>query len=300
MEKRKDPDLIEKIAYGLPVDVRAEFLNEMRYLRSLPENDEILRILRAMMFLTLLTEQVPQRILTEREKLEYSCKEITATAKSIEKSGSEYYRKLNKQLTQLPADIAAGINPKAIVENINGSLKKQFDISTIPIVAQELAANAETIRTAASKYKSATMELSGQWRTAAISARAAIDNIRTTVSNAVETSERATKSFTRTFNKTYHWAIGIIAAGVLLTGIMIGIMIFDSNCYQKPYLSIQANLSDSKISYYCFSHKAGRTPTLLLLTSRPLTQTRPSLPTQAIAGDRSRQTSCGTLRLTTN
>ena len=144
-------------------------------------------------------------------------------------------------MTQLPADIAAGINPKAIVENINDSLKKQFDISTIPLVAQELAAGARTIKAATSEYTRSTIEMSDKWRSASAKAHEAIDNIRTTVSNAVETSEKATKSFTRTFNKTYRWVIGIIAAGVLLTGIMIGILIFDyfrprtKNIYEIPY-----------------------------------------------------------------
>ena len=127
-ERTKEPDLIEKIAYFLPIEVRADFLNEMRYLRSLPENDEILRIIHVMQYLMLLMEQIPVRILTEREKLEIICNEVTSTAKRLEKVGSEYYQQLHKRLIQLPDDIASGINPKAIVELINDNLKKQFSI----------------------------------------------------------------------------------------------------------------------------------------------------------------------------
>ena len=42
----------------------------MRHCQSLPENDEMLRILRAMQFLTLLMVQVPGEVAAEREKLE--------------------------------------------------------------------------------------------------------------------------------------------------------------------------------------------------------------------------------------
>ena len=57
--KAVEPDLTDRIADGLPADIRADFYREMRHCRSLPENDEMLRILRIMQFLTLLMEQVP-------------------------------------------------------------------------------------------------------------------------------------------------------------------------------------------------------------------------------------------------
>jgi len=148
MEKTKEPDLIDRIADALPPEVRTAYYREMRHCKSLPESDEMLRILRAMMFLTLLTEQVPNRVLTEREKFEAASHEIVAIAKRLITVGSEYYQKLDKQLTRLPDEIATGVNPVAIVERINGSLKRQFDLSTIPVVAKELAANAGSIKTA--------------------------------------------------------------------------------------------------------------------------------------------------------
>ena len=46
-----EKDLIDRIAESLPADVRADYYREMRHCRSLPENDEMLRILRAMQFL---------------------------------------------------------------------------------------------------------------------------------------------------------------------------------------------------------------------------------------------------------
>jgi hypothetical protein len=56
---RSEPDLIDRIANALPEEVRADYYREMRHCRSLPENDEMLRILRAMQFLALLMDGVP-------------------------------------------------------------------------------------------------------------------------------------------------------------------------------------------------------------------------------------------------
>jgi len=231
MEKPREPDLIEKIAKGLPLEIRAEFLNEMRYFRSLPESDELLRILRAMMFLTLLTEQVPMRILTEREKLEPILNAVIATANRLEATGSEYHKRLDKRLTQLPLDIANGVNPQAIVELINRNLKKQFSMTTIPSVARELAANAMRIETAASEYTRATAELCDSWLSTSSKAQEAVKEINNAVSKAAKTAERATEAFSHDFRKNYHRVLRTICIIAVLTGIMIGILIFD---YLRP------------------------------------------------------------------
>ena len=231
MEKSKEPDLIEKISYGLPLEVRAEFLNEMRYLRSLPENDELLRILRVMQFLTLLMEQVPMRVLTEREKLEHACSEIIGIAKRLETTGSKYYQELDQRLTRLPGDIATGISPKAIVGLINDNLKKQFTLSTIPIVAKELAINAETIKTATREYTRASGELCDSWQETADEAQKTIEKINGAVSGAVKATQKAALDFSDIFKKTYKKALWILCAMALATEIMIGLVIVN---YVQP------------------------------------------------------------------
>ena len=45
-----EPDLIDRIANALPAELQAGYYREMRHCRSLSENDEMLRILRAMQF----------------------------------------------------------------------------------------------------------------------------------------------------------------------------------------------------------------------------------------------------------
>jgi hypothetical protein len=45
-----EPDLVDRIAQDLPADVRPAYYRELNHCRSLPESDEMLRILRAMQF----------------------------------------------------------------------------------------------------------------------------------------------------------------------------------------------------------------------------------------------------------
>ena len=60
----REMDLIDRIAEALPLDIRADYYRELRHCRSLPDNDEMLRILRIMQFLTVLIHQVPERIVS--------------------------------------------------------------------------------------------------------------------------------------------------------------------------------------------------------------------------------------------
>ena len=77
-----EKDLIDRIAESLPADVRADYYREMRHCRSLPENDEMLRILRVMQFLVVLMVDVPERITTERQGFEQN---IGVAIKALEK-----------------------------------------------------------------------------------------------------------------------------------------------------------------------------------------------------------------------
>ena len=134
-----EADLIDRIANALPAEVRADYYRELRHCRSLPENDEMLLILRAMQYLTLLMVQVPGRVAVEREKFDQL---FTTALKTVEKwhqSSEAYQTQLDQRLSRLPVEIAAGISPQAIAGNINESLRQRFVQSTIPETALALA-----------------------------------------------------------------------------------------------------------------------------------------------------------------
>ena len=95
----------------------------------------MLRILRMMQFLTVLIEQVPERIVTERERIEAMIAEIAA-----------YHRVLEERLTALPPAIAKGMSPDTVAASINESLRQQFERSTIPQTAGALSAVAADIK----------------------------------------------------------------------------------------------------------------------------------------------------------
>ena len=215
-------DLVDRIAGALPENIRADFYREIRHCRSLPENDEMLRILRIMQFLTLLTESVPKQIVVEREKLELLFTQgLYAQQKTIE-SNENYQRQLNLTLTRLPARITAGIQTETIVAYINDNLRESFNRSTIPETVKTLGKIAEQLNKATSEYAATTDAISRSYQDAAYRAKQAIHHMNTAISQAADTTKEAAEKLSNTFTPTY-WAVLMLVSSLsFFFGLLFG------------------------------------------------------------------------------
>jgi len=220
-----EADLIDRIANALPAEVRAEYYRELRHCRSLPENDEMLLVLRAMQFLTLLMVQAPGRVAVERERLEQL---FTAALRSLEqllKSSEAYKRQLDERLSRLPVEIAAGISPQAIAANINESLRQRFVLSTIPETARVLAQVAEQMKKVTEEFGATASTLGNSYRGAAEEARRSIDSMQSAVSRAAESARRAANDLSVDFRQEYRWSLYALSSLALLIGFILGMLV---------------------------------------------------------------------------
>src|SRR5262245_39032297 len=135
-----DVDIVDRIARDLPVEVRAAYYRELNHCRSLPENDEMLRILRAMQFLTLLMREVPERVSIERERLEQLFRGGMESLTEFVSSAESQRSMIDNRLAALPEEVAQGIHPDVIAREINESLRQQFVQSTLPQTAKAMTA----------------------------------------------------------------------------------------------------------------------------------------------------------------
>lgn len=219
-----EPDLIDRIANALPTEVRADYYRELRHCRSLPENDEMLRILRAMQFLTLLTEQVPNRIVAQREMLDRRLRETTDSIDRFLKANEAYHRHLEERLAELPFALANEIRPEAIAAAINENLRQQFIVSTIPQTAESLSAVAREIKKVTAEFRRTAKELGDSYAGAAEEARRAVQDIESSVSCATDAAKRATDNLSWTFKQAYRWLLGTLCGISLLLGIGLGVL----------------------------------------------------------------------------
>ncbi len=218
----QEPDLIDRIANALPVEVRADYYREMRHCRSLPENDEMLRILRAMGFLVLLIVEAPERMATERLRLEEAMADALRTLQEICESSDARRAQLDRRLVHLPDDIAEGINPAAIAATINESLRQQFVQSTIPATAEALAVAAAQIKKATAEFGRSANTLGDSYQGAAEGARKAVTNLELTSSHAVSSTRRAAEELVSVFREEYRWSVYTLTGLALLVGIGFG------------------------------------------------------------------------------
>jgi hypothetical protein len=221
-----EPDLIDLIADDLPVEVRAKYYRAMRPCRTLQSSDELLHILRAMMFLHILMVQVPRDITTEREKFRQLLTGALGTLQTTVESSVVYQRQLDQRLKQLPENIADGISPEVIATAINESLRQQFVQSTIPETASRLAAVAMQLNDVTTAFGRTATALGNQYRGAAQEARRAIDDIERTSSRAMASARRGAEELVTTFRHEYRWSLYALSSLALLIGIGLGLSLY--------------------------------------------------------------------------
>jgi hypothetical protein len=219
-----EPDLIDRIANALPDNVRSDYYRELMHCRSLPENDEMLRILRAMQFLTLLMRQVPADVTVERERLE--CLFTSAMQKIEEnlRSSLTYQKLLDEHLSCLPDQIKRGISPDIIAGNINESLRQQFIRSTIPKTAEALTLAAEQMKQTTAEFGRTTGILTDSYRGVAAQAGRSIDEITSSICHAAETASLMAQDLSSTFRNEYRWSLYSLSCLALILGIGIGML----------------------------------------------------------------------------
>jgi hypothetical protein len=220
-----EPDLIDRIANALPIELRSDYYREMRHLRSLPENDEMLHILRTMQFSVVLMVQVPERMATERERLEQILADFLKAIREIHQSIAIHQLQLDRRLLQLPAQIAEGIKPEAIAATINESLRQQFVQSTIPATAEALAVAAAQVKKAAAEFARSASTLGDSYRGAAEDARRAVAHLESTSSHAITSTNRAAQEVVRVLGEEYRWSLYALLSIALLVGIGIGVLV---------------------------------------------------------------------------
>ena len=216
---------IDLIAKGLPDDVRAEYFRVMVHCRQLPKNDELLLILNALKILTFLIDQVPAKLVAEREKLEKLFKDALGSLAEMLRSSRDYQEQLDAKLRELPKGILNGLNPAAFAAKINERLQEQFILLELPQTSRSLSTFAGDVKRTTSEFKAAADKLESAYRGATASAERSIREMKSSIGEAID---RVTSSTTKLAAaiETKHWrTVAVIALLTLVLGFALGIFI---------------------------------------------------------------------------
>lgn len=211
MKHSGNQDLIDRIGAALPVEVQADYFREMIHCRSLQENDEMLLILRAMQFLTLLMTQVPDRIVKERERLE-----------KIFHENKSYLEALDQRILKLPGLVSAGISTDTIVESVDRKLQSAFIRSMIPGTVSELKTTVSRIEEVNTKFVAATKVLCDSCGGAVRQAGEAITHMNQAIARASESASRAAEQLSTGFHDQFWWMVWVFIVAALVLGFAAG------------------------------------------------------------------------------
>ena len=181
-----NPDLMDRIAAALPEELRADYYRELSHCRTLPENDEMLRILRAMQFLTILIERAPRQVAIEREQIAQVLAHSIESIQAMHEATLTYQKELEARLAKLPQEIAKGINAEAIAAKINESLRQRFQETGLPETANSIAAQVTTLRQASKELSGALSEFAHPTNGAVPRVNKAISSMNADLKNAAD------------------------------------------------------------------------------------------------------------------
>ena len=179
--------------------MRADYYRELRHCRSLPENDEMLRICGPCSFWSCSwcrrrsewrrSESGSNRSYPVRMKL------FRTSVNSVTKHQAQLDQRLRSSRRISPK----ALNPEAVAATINESLRQQFVKSTIPETADALAVAAAQIKKATAEFVRAARTLGDAYNGAAEEARSAIDHLESTCSQASAAPNALRKSWCVSF-----------------------------------------------------------------------------------------------------
>jgi hypothetical protein len=215
-------DLIDRIANALPEELRADYYREVSHCRNLPENDEMLRILRAMQFLVILMERAPGQVAIEREQLSQVLARGVDAIEAAHQASISYQKQLESRMAKLPEEIAKGISAEVIAAKLGESLRQQFHETGLPAVAEAIGVQATALRNA-SKHLSAAVDDFANPRTGIVPhVNEAVRSMKSNLENAADHIRAQMNGLGKELYRT----IGVLCVGALGIGFVLGMLYY--------------------------------------------------------------------------
>lgn len=221
-EPTQEPDLIDRIAQALPEELRGDYYRELSHCRTLPENDEMLRILRAMQFLVVLVEQAPGRIAAEREQMAQILGRALKSVEATHQANVGYQKQLEARLAKLPEEIAKGISPDAIAVKLTESIRQQFHQTGLPALADAMTVQASGLRQASKQLSAALDEFSHPKTGAAVRVQETLSWMKADLKNAADHVRAQMAGLGKELWRT----VAVFTAGGIALGFVMGILYY--------------------------------------------------------------------------
>ena len=153
---RAKQDPLSSLAQRLPDPQDREwYAGLVSYIQSLPPEDELVKLAQLFGFLTLLGRDLPEAIAAEQSKLRDYLSEAYGKLQQEVKTNASYHEKLNERLSQLPGEIAEGVQPAAIAKAMSESFRQQLAQTGLQDTGRVLNSSVKDLKTVAGELAQA-------------------------------------------------------------------------------------------------------------------------------------------------
>jgi hypothetical protein len=152
--------MFDSLARLVPNELQTAYYRVLAHTRTLSPDDEMLRILEAMGILALLTRHTPKDIADERERFQEMLDFHQQFSDDAQQKMLSYVHELESRISDLPSEIEAGLDPKAIAKLLGESLRQYFLQSGVPDTVKGLQATSAAMTSAQKELSTALRNLS--------------------------------------------------------------------------------------------------------------------------------------------
>ncbi len=184
----------------------------------LPPDDEVAHLAYSMGYLALLTRTTPALIAAERVRLTATLERLSSETAASVKSTADYHQRLNDRLSQLPGEIAQGIRPDALADQIVAAVREQFLNCGVPEVVRLLQGQVDSLRQLMTQHAVTLIDFRHQLNETRNRATAAL--------NSVKASGEAARESIDLWNKEMRQVQWMCLGLVLLLGLLMGALFY--------------------------------------------------------------------------
>jgi hypothetical protein len=228
-EPETNPGLqwVEEVAALLPEESRLGWYQNVRpWLRMLPPDDEVAHLAYSMGYLALLTRTTPALVAAERVRLTATLERLSTEMSASVKTAADYHHRLNDRLGQLPGEIAKGIRPDVLADQIVASVREQFLNSGVTEAGRLVGEECDRLRQLMSGHTATLAEFRLQLKESRSRARDALDSI----ASSTDTAKKSIDLWNREMRQVQWMYLGL----VLLLGALFYWWVVDPHAAAAP------------------------------------------------------------------
>ncbi len=221
----KDPLL--SLAKQLPEAQDREWYAQLiSYIHTLEPTDELVKIAQLFGFLTMMGHKLPEAIQEKQSDLRDMLLKAHMAFREQVQTNASYHAELNKRLSQLPAEIAEGVKPEAIVKTMTESFRQQIQNTGLQETQTLLSAAAGELQTTTRALDAAVKPITARYTSLASEVEKQAKSLTAQSNDLASTADKIqaqNAQFAAQAQNLSWWSLLAVTVFALLVGVFCGI-----------------------------------------------------------------------------